>query len=152
MANCISFNLLLITLHVGGCLTSVPIPCCEITPRDTSTLPFVFEISKIIFNSPGTCKGVNVAQFHYKEKDSNVIKIVCANGFNLMSFFLNVLQSTNFKTTTHKAVIQGISQYRLQYAANFSVINTNTSQFKLLDYTSSTSRDGKVASRTRVGT
>nr|BEG23039.1 glycoprotein L [Macronycteris gammaherpesvirus 1] len=152
MANCISFNLLLITLHVGGCLTSVPIPCCDIIPHDTSTLPFVFKVTKIIFNHPNTCAGVNVAQFHYKEKGDNITKVVCANGFNLMSFVLNVLQSTNPITTTQQAVIQRVSEYRRQYAANFSVINTNTSQFKLSDSTSPKNKNGKLASTTRMGT
>lgn len=124
------------------CTGTTPIPCCDINVIDTSALPSVFKIKKIYINKPTMCGGVNVAKFQYKKENSNVTTEICANGFNLISFILNALQHINHKTQTQETLVQTLTEYRALYASNFSVANTNTSQFKITN--------GSVVASTRV--
>ncbi|AMA67402.1 envelope glycoprotein L [Vespertilionid gammaherpesvirus 1] len=104
-------------------------PCCHISFIDPSELYSVFRVQKIVINSPTICSGVNVGQIMVKTKNGSV-KTVCVNGFNVVSFLLNVLQRVERKSpTSHADLIQILETYRQKFIEDFSVRTANSSQF-----------------------
>ncbi|BBB06495.1 glycoprotein L [Rhinolophus gammaherpesvirus 1] len=137
--------LCLLTVYTTFCVGNTPLPCCDVNVMDISTLPNIFEVTKMYVNNPITCKGVNVAKFQYRKTNSSVTTEICVNGFNLISFLLNVMQQIKYKTEPQLNLVKTLTEYRSQYVANFSVVNTNSSQFRL-----TTVSNGKVATTTRM--
>ncbi|UTM04904.1 envelope glycoprotein L [Equid gammaherpesvirus 2] len=141
------FILLACGLLWQPCLSSVPMPCCPIdSKKDVSGLPSVFEVKEIFFNYPQTCNYTNVAQFTYVPQGANVSTVVCANGFNLMSFILAVLQRVFEKPHNMGLLAENINKIRTDYALNFTAVNSESSRFNVVPVV----RNGKVVTTTRV--
>ncbi|UTM04275.1 envelope glycoprotein L [Equid gammaherpesvirus 2] len=127
------------------CLSSLPLPCCDIDKRDVSALSSVFQVTQIFLNDPKTCNYTNVAQFWYKDEGGNASKVVCANGFSLMSFLLNVLQRVLNKTPEMDSLAEQINRFRTDYSSAFSVYNSKTEKFNVIS-----SHNGTLVAVTRM--
>lgn len=108
-----------------------PFSCCDL---HNGKGPSEFrEVVKILFYIPETCKYRNVA-YLYKTmpNNSNVTHVSCANGFNLMSFLLAVIDRVSLRTNKFdSSLTAALLQYKKVYSQEFSIENTNTSIFKV---------------------
>nr|UTK45440.1 envelope glycoprotein L [Equid gammaherpesvirus 5] len=122
--------------------------CCNIVPRDVSSLPSVFEVTSITLNPPDRCNRTNVALFTYNlnstPADANQTTL-CGNGFNLMSFLLALLQRVTDKLPDLVDLAANITAARTDYSLNFSAVKTNTSGLYTIP------DNGTVAAETCVG-
>ncbi|UTM04510.1 envelope glycoprotein L [Equid gammaherpesvirus 2] len=146
------FILLACGLLWRPCLSSLPMPCCHILTKDVSGPPSVFEVKEIFFNYPKTCNNTNVAQFRYVPEGKNASTFVCANGFNLMSFILGVLQRVFEKTHDMGRLAEDLNKLRTEYALNFTAVNSETSKFNVIRNNGTLATTPRVEQRSRRST
>ncbi|AJG42971.1 hypothetical protein KM481_gp41 [Harp seal herpesvirus] len=134
-------------------LQYLAIPCCNILLTDVSELYSIFEVNTIVLNVPKTCGNVNVAQIVTKPKNSNTIVPICVNGFNLMSFLLNLLQriSYNHPNAVNSTLISDLEKYKTQFSKNFTTETAKTN-FKFMTYSSSTKKPRRSRERNKTST
>lgn len=92
----------------------------------------IFNLSEVIFHTPGVCQNRNVA-IVYKTKDGGSAKeVVCLNGFNLMSFFLALFNRLFQKGAPFvSADLQAaLSLYKAEFGSQLTAVTADSSIFE----------------------
>ncbi|ARW78109.1 envelope glycoprotein L [Common bottlenose dolphin gammaherpesvirus 1 strain Sarasota] len=124
------FKNIILFLFIPPVLASPAVPCCHITYKNVTQIGLFENIKEIHFNSVETCGGVNVARV-YTRGPGNITQVICANGFNVMSFLLAVSVKAGERTIENRDSFREQLKASLHlFASKFSVKTADTSIFK----------------------
>ncbi|AZB49218.1 glycoprotein L [Phascolarctid gammaherpesvirus 1] len=103
--------------------------CCEVVYLNKSNLFRPWKYENIHFLGPDKCNNISMVSM-YRFKFNKTRAFRCGNGFNVMSFFINLLSSVGNKRTTEEEELLGLlTRMKRVYLTTFSENKTNTSQF-----------------------
>lgn len=122
------FMLCIFIIWINNATGFDPVPCCTIVDLDvTGKMPNFFTSDTIFFTRVPTCGGSCTGKLKHREGQST--RATCINGFNVLSFVLNILYNMgDLKTPEENELYNKVKDL---LDAFFSVFAPNTSHSNL---------------------
>lgn len=126
------FMILLFICPFGITLDFLSNPCCA-QLKNLTDIPSVFNLSDIYLTTAhSNCRGVCVCQLMRKHQQVNATIMkkdtFCANGFNVMSFFVGLIKLMGNNTLPEDVELLDHLQRNIDsFFSNFTIKTTNSS-------------------------
>nr|WIV69273.1 glycoprotein L [Bovine gammaherpesvirus 4] len=127
------FMILLFICPFGITLDFLPNPCCAQSKNSTQNITSVFNLSDIYLTTArSNCRGVCICQLHMKKNKPNATmtqkETFCANGFNVMSFFVGLIKLMGNDTSQEDVkLLDHLQKNIASFFSNFTIETTNSS-------------------------